>query len=156
MTEASTQSPERPNGARPVAVLSGAAQGIGYLVARELARTHRVALLDVEADEVRRAAAACGPDAIGVPCDIVRQDEVDRAIVDLLALRFGYMEAAARIKPSRDKVRDEARKADVLAKVDAAADEAGLDRALLARLYEELIEASIAYELEEFDRTRGG
>ena len=27
-------------------------------------------------------------------------DEVDRAIVDLLALRFGYMEAAARIKPT--------------------------------------------------------
>lgn len=83
-------------------------------------------------------------------------DEVDRAIVDLLALRFGYMEAAARIKPKRDQVRDEARKADVLAKVDAAADEAGLDRDLLARIYEQLIEASIAYELEEFDRLRGG
>jgi isochorismate pyruvate lyase len=83
-------------------------------------------------------------------------DEVDRAIVDLLALRFGYMEAAARIKPARSEVRDEARKADVLAKVDAAADEAGLDRDLVARLYEELIEASIAYEFEEFDRLRGG
>lgn len=82
-------------------------------------------------------------------------DEVDRAIVDLLALRFGYMEAAARIKPGREAVRDEKRKADVLAKVDAAADDAGLDRALIARLYEQLVEASIAYELEVFDRTRG-
>ena len=82
-------------------------------------------------------------------------DEVDRAIVDLLALRFGYMEAAARIKPKRDQVRDEARKADVLAKVAEAADEAGLDQELLARIYEDLIEASIAYELEEFDRLRG-
>lgn len=82
-------------------------------------------------------------------------DEVDRAIVDLLALRFGYMEAAARIKPARGQVRDEARKADVLVKVDAAADEAGLDRDLVAALYERLIEASIAYELEEFDRLRG-
>lgn len=82
-------------------------------------------------------------------------DEVDRAIVDLLALRFGYMEAAARIKPGREAVRDEARKADVLAKVDAAADEAGLDRDLIASLYEQLIEASIAYEFEEFDRIRG-
>ena len=82
-------------------------------------------------------------------------DEVDRAIVDLLALRFGYMEAAARIKPNREAVRDEKRKADVLAKVDAAADEAGLDRTLIASLYEQLIEASIAYELEEFNRTRG-
>ena len=82
-------------------------------------------------------------------------DEVDRAIVDLLALRFGYMEAAARINPRREAVRDEARKADVLAKVDAAADEAGLDRDLVANLYEQLIEASIAYEFEEFDRIRG-
>ncbi len=71
-------------GPRPVAVLSGAAQGVGYLVARELARTHRVALLDVEADEVRRAATACGPDAIGVPCDIIRQDQVDRAITRIV------------------------------------------------------------------------
>ena len=83
-------------------------------------------------------------------------DEVDQAIVDLLALRFGYMEAAARIKKTRGEVRDEARKADVLAKVDAAADEAGLDRDLVAGLYEQLIEASIAHELEEFDRLRGG
>ena len=82
-------------------------------------------------------------------------DEVDQAIVDLIALRFGYMEAAARIKQARGAVRDEARKADVLAKVDAAADEAGLDRALIASLYEQLIEASIAYEFEEFDRIRG-
>jgi isochorismate pyruvate lyase len=65
------------------------------------------------------------------------------------------MEAAARIKPGREAVRDEARKADVLAKVDAAADEAGLDRDLVASLYEQLIEASIAYEFEEFDRIRG-
>jgi len=80
MTDAQGQSSEGPNGPRPVAVLSGAAQGIGYLVARELARTHRVALLDVEAEEVQRAAASCGPDALGVACDIIQQDEVDRAI----------------------------------------------------------------------------
>jgi len=82
-------------------------------------------------------------------------DEVDQAIVDLLALRFGYMEAAARIKPSRDTVRDEGRKAQVLANVQGAADDAGIDPALVGSLYEQLIEASIAYELEVFDRTRG-
>lgn len=82
-------------------------------------------------------------------------DEVDQAIVDLLALRFGYMEAAARIKPSRDTVRDEDRKAQVLANVQAAADDVGIDPALVGSLYEQLIEASIAYELEVFDRTRG-
>lgn len=82
-------------------------------------------------------------------------DEVDRQIVALIARRFGYMDAAARIKPERSAVRDEARKADVLAKVDAAAGAAKIDRTLLARLYEDLIETSIAYELEVFDRTRG-
>lgn len=82
-------------------------------------------------------------------------DEVDRQVVALLARRFGYMDAAARIKPDRSAVRDEWRKADVKAKVDAAAGAAGVDRALLSRLYEDLIETSIAYELEVFDRTRG-
>ncbi len=82
-------------------------------------------------------------------------DAVDREIVRLIARRFGYMDAAARIKPDRSAVRDEWRKADVKAKVDAAAAEAGVDRALMSRLYEDLIETSIAYELEVFDRTRG-
>ena len=82
-------------------------------------------------------------------------DDVDRQLVALLKRRFGYMDAAARIKPDRSVVRDEWRKADVLAKVDAAAEELGVDRKLLARLYEDLIETSIAHELEEFDRTRG-
>jgi isochorismate pyruvate lyase len=42
-------------------------------------------------------------------------DAVDRALVALLARRFGYMDAAARIKPERGHVRDEARKAQVIA-----------------------------------------
>jgi isochorismate pyruvate lyase len=82
-------------------------------------------------------------------------DDVDRQVVALLKRRFGYMDAAARIKPDRSAVRDEWRKADVLAKVDAAAAERGVDRTLMSRLYEELIETSIAHELEVFDRTRG-
>src|SRR5687767_11247224 len=79
-------------------------------------------------------------------------DDVDRQLVALLSRRFGYMDAAARIKLDRSAVRDEWRKADVLAKVDAAAARLGIDRSLMARLYEDLIETSIAYELAEFDR----
>ncbi len=79
-------------------------------------------------------------------------DDVDRRIVELLARRFGYMDAAARIKPDRSAVRDEWRKADVLAKVDATAADLSVDRRLVARLYEDLIETSIGYELLEFDR----
>jgi isochorismate pyruvate lyase len=82
-------------------------------------------------------------------------DDVDRQVVALLKRRFGYMDAAARIKPDRSAVRDEWRKADVLAKVDATAAGLGVDPALMARLYEDLIETSIAYELEVFDQTRG-
>ena len=82
-------------------------------------------------------------------------DDVDRQVVALLGRRFGYMDAAARIKPDRSAVRDEWRKADVLAKVDTSAAELGIDRALLARIYEDLIETSIAHEFAEFDRTRG-
>ena len=40
-------------------------------------------------------------------------DAVDRALVELLVRRFGYMDAAARIKTDRTAVRDEARKAEV-------------------------------------------
>jgi NAD(P)-dependent dehydrogenase (short-subunit alcohol dehydrogenase family) len=72
------------NDARPVAVINGAAQGVGYLVAKELAATHRVVLVDVQEDEVRRAATECGSDALAVPCDIIRQDEVDRAIAHVV------------------------------------------------------------------------
>ena len=83
-------------------------------------------------------------------------DDVDRQVVALLKRRFGYMAAAARIKPDREAVRDEWRKADVKAKVDAAADAAGVDRALMSRLYEDLIETSIAHELVRWDLTREG
>lgn len=81
-------------------------------------------------------------------------DDVDRRIVELLKRRFGYMDAAARIKPDREAVRDEWRKADVLAKVDATALELGVDRSLMERLYEDLIETSIAHEFDEYDRRR--
>ena len=81
-------------------------------------------------------------------------DDVDRRIVSLIARRFGYMDAAARIKPTREAVRDEARKAEVMAKVDREAERLGVDRALMARLYEDLIETSIAHELVVFDESR--
>ena len=81
-------------------------------------------------------------------------DDVDRQVVALLKRRFGYMDAAARIKPDRAAVRDEWRKADVLAKVDGSAADLGVDRQLMARIYEDLIESSIAHEFEEYDRLR--
>jgi isochorismate pyruvate lyase len=79
-------------------------------------------------------------------------DAVDRALVALLARRFGYMDAAARIKPERGHVRDEARKAQVIDNVRAHARAASMPEAPIADLWDRLVEASIAYELEAFDR----
>jgi isochorismate pyruvate lyase len=83
-------------------------------------------------------------------------DAIDRQVVDLIARRFRFMDAAARIKPDRGVVRDEERKAEVLANVDRAAGQAGVDRGLMAHIYEQLIERSIAYEFVEFDRIHAG
>jgi isochorismate pyruvate lyase len=81
-------------------------------------------------------------------------DALDRGIVGLLADRLHYIEEAARIKRSRDQVRDEARIADVLRKVEAEARRIGANAGVLVQTYRTLIEASIAYELEQFDRIR--
>jgi isochorismate pyruvate lyase len=82
-------------------------------------------------------------------------DALDAEIVTLIGARFRFMDAAARIKPDRAAVRDEWRKADVLAKVASHAEVAGAPADVAADLYERLIEASIAYELERFDELRG-
>ena len=80
-------------------------------------------------------------------------DAVDRALVALLARRFGYMDAAARIKPERGLVRDEVRKAQVIDNAKAGARAAGIPEDAIGALWDQLVEASIAYELEVYDRT---
>lgn len=82
-------------------------------------------------------------------------DETDRQLIRLLETRFGYMRAAARIKPNRDAVRDEERKASVIAAAANAAEAAGLPKDEIAQIWDQLVEASIAYELVEWDKTRG-
>ena len=81
-------------------------------------------------------------------------DATDQAIMDLIERRYGYMRAAARIKPGRESVRDEPRKAAVIAAVRRRAEEAGLPAAEIAAMWEQLVESSIAYELVEWDRLR--
>jgi isochorismate pyruvate lyase len=81
-------------------------------------------------------------------------DQVDRELVALLVRRFGYMDAAARIKTDRNAVRDEARKAEVLGNVARAAEAAGLEPERLRAVWNELVEQSIAYEAVEWDRAR--
>ena len=81
-------------------------------------------------------------------------DVVDAKLVELLAVRFAYMDAAARIKTDRAAVRDEARKQQVLSHVKDAALQTGIPVDVIADLWERLIEASIAYELDQWDATR--
>ena len=81
-------------------------------------------------------------------------DQVDRELVALLVRRFGYMDAAARIKTDRGTVRDEARKTEVLGNVAREAEAVGLEPERLRAVWNELVEQSIAYEATEWDRLR--
>ena len=83
-------------------------------------------------------------------------DAVDREIVALLKRRFGYMDAAARIKPDRGQVRDEARKAEVIANARAEARRHGIPESVIADVWEALVEGSIAHEFDEYDRLNDG
>lgn len=81
-------------------------------------------------------------------------DQVDRELVALLVRRFGYMDAAARIKTDRAAVRDEARKAEVIDNVAREAEAAGLEPARLRAVWDELVEQSIAHEALQWSRLR--
>lgn len=96
------------------------------------------------------------PEACGTMIEVrAGVDALDAELIALLAKRFGYMRAAARIKPSRDAVRDEARKASVIAAAVAEAEAHGIPGDVIADIWERLVEGSIAYEFGEWDRTRG-
>jgi isochorismate pyruvate lyase len=86
----------------------------------------------------------------------VRQgvDALDRLLVTILAERQGYMDAAARIKGDRAIVHDRARIEDVVAKVNAAAREAGLSQAIAEPVWRTLIDRCIAYEFGVWDKIR--
>jgi isochorismate pyruvate lyase len=81
-------------------------------------------------------------------------DATDGELIGLLARRFAYMRAAARIKPDRETVRDEERKAKVIANAVTRAQELGVPAATVADIWDRLVEGSIAYEFEEWDRVR--
>ena len=82
-------------------------------------------------------------------------DRTDRELMVLLDRRFAYMRAAARIKPDRASVRDEARKRAVIAAAVADAEARGLPARAITDIWDRLVEASIAYEFAEWDRLRG-
>lgn len=78
-------------------------------------------------------------------------DQLDRTIVELLSIRQGYMEQAARIKQDRNKVRDEVRVEDVVTKTLDHAEKVGAHPAMVEMLYRDMIEWCITYEMTVFD-----
>jgi NAD(P)-dependent dehydrogenase (short-subunit alcohol dehydrogenase family) len=81
--------------ARKVAVVTGAARGIGLAVAaRFLDDGYRVALLDIDAATLARTAATLEPrDAVlAIECDVADPGQVASAI-DRVAARFGRIDA---------------------------------------------------------------
>lgn len=81
-------------------------------------------------------------------------DRIDRLLVRLLSERQRYIERAAEIKSHRTTVRDEARIADVLTKVLAEAERAGLSADIAGPVWRTLMECSIALEFARFDALR--
>jgi len=78
-----------------VAIVTGAAQGIGAAVARAFAREGaRVAIVDVASERAETVAAevcAIGPGALGIGCNVAIRGDVD-AMVAAVVARFGRVD----------------------------------------------------------------
>ncbi|MEV8067778.1 SDR family NAD(P)-dependent oxidoreductase [Streptomyces sp. NPDC085995] len=85
-------SPHTPDGARRVALVTGAAGGLGGCIAARLhARGYRVALTDLDAEAAAGAAAELDPtgeSAVGLVLDVRDKDAFSRALDDLVT-RWG-------------------------------------------------------------------
>jgi NAD(P)-dependent dehydrogenase (short-subunit alcohol dehydrogenase family) len=74
-------------------LITGAARGIGALLARRLhERGARVALLGLEPDLLASVAARCG-EAPSYECDVADREQVDRAVADAVS-RLGGLDVA--------------------------------------------------------------
>jgi galactitol 2-dehydrogenase len=74
------------------ALITGSARGIGLAFARAyIAEGARVALADINAEAVAKAAAELGPQAIGIQMDITSQASIDAGFDDTIA-QFGQLD----------------------------------------------------------------
>ncbi len=76
----------------PVAIVTGAADGIGWATAQMLAREgYAVALLDTRADAVRARAESLGAMHAGLACDVTHESAVAQVVSEVQA-RFGRID----------------------------------------------------------------
>ena len=75
-----------------VAVVTGAARGIGLAVARKfLSQGYRVALLDIDGETLAQASKGLG-EVLALPCDVAVPRQVEQAIGHVAAA-FGRIDA---------------------------------------------------------------
>lgn len=74
------------------ALITGAARGIGLEFARAyIAEGARVALADINAEAVEKAAQSLGPQAVAVQMDVTRQDSIDAGFADAIG-KLGHLD----------------------------------------------------------------
>jgi len=74
---------------KPIALITGAAQGIGFACAEALAEDgFRVILVDIQEDEVGASAARLGNDAVGLHCDMSDPGAIE-ALFDKVEAEYG-------------------------------------------------------------------
>lgn len=79
-------------------------------------------------------------------------DRLDRQLVPLLAERAGYVEQAARFKPTKAAVVDTDRIEQIVLKVRHLANEEGMDPDLIENIYRAMIDAFIIHEAKVYTR----
>ncbi|MFC7050756.1 chorismate mutase [Emcibacter nanhaiensis] len=83
-------------------------------------------------------------------------DKLDQFIVEVLKFRLSFMERAAVLKETRNKVRDEDRIEAVVDNIKAKAVAVGLNVEFAETVYRHLIEQSIEHEYGVFDAIEKG
>ena len=94
MTSPQSDATAAPSSSTPVAVVTGAARGIGLAITNWfLAQGHRVIMLDIDQETLATAARDLGDEARGLAlqCDVSQPDQV-QACIDRGAARFGRID----------------------------------------------------------------